>query len=140
MGKFNPTRWLAASAAAGVLMWLLEGLASNLYVADLEVAMKAHNLSMEMTPALIAFSLIPSFVAGATMMFFYAMCLPRLGAGMKPALIVASAYWAGGYLLSLVGYQMMGLFPPAMLNLWGVIGLVEMNLSAALGARIYRDA
>jgi len=140
MGKFNPTRWLAASAAAGILMWLLEGLASGLYMADMEAAMKAHNLSMEMTPALIAFSLLPSFLAGATMMFFYAMCLPRLGAGTKSAMIVACVYWVGGYLLSLTGYQMMGLFSPGLLSLWGAIGLIEMNLASVLGARIYRDA
>lgn len=44
-------------------------------------------------------------------MFLYAAARPRFGAGPKTAVIVAVAMWAGGYLLSLVGYHMLGLYP-----------------------------
>jgi len=140
MGKFNVKRWVLAGLAAGVLMWLCEGAGSALYMAEMEAAMKAHNLSMEMSAAVLGLGLAASLCAGFTMMFFYAMTLPRLGAGLRTALTVAAALWLGGYLLSLLGYHMLGLFPVRLLTLWGAIGLVEMCLAAALGAKIYRDA
>jgi hypothetical protein len=140
MGKFNVTRWVYASVAAGVLMWVCEGAGSILYMAEMEAVMKAHNLSMEMSTGVLIIGMAVSLIAGFTMMFFYAATLPRLGAGLRTALIVAVALWFGGYLLSLVGYHMLGLFPDRMLAIWGVIGLVEMCLAAMLGAKIYRDA
>lgn len=139
MGKFSTARWAWSGIAAGVVMWLGEGLGSMLYMAEMEAAMKAHNLAMEMSTKMIAAGLAISLVAGFTLMFFYAACLPRLGAGAKPAMLVASVLWAGGYLLSLAGYQMLGLFPNSLLLTWGAIGLVETNLAALLGAWIYRD-
>lgn len=140
MGKFNVNRWAAASVAAGVLMWICEGAASALYMEDMQAAMRAHNLSMEMSATMIAITLGISLIAGFAMMFFYAASLPRFGAGVKTAALVAFVLWTGGYLLSLLGYHMVGLYPTGMLVQWGVVGLVEMTLAAALGARIYRDA
>ena len=72
-------------------------------------------------------------------MFFYTACRPRLGPGPKTAVTVASILWLGGYLLSLIGMQMMGLFPNGLIALWGAVGLVEMNLAALLGGYIYKE-
>lgn len=61
------------------------------------------------------------------------------GAGPKTAVIVAVGLWTGGYLLSLMGYHLLGLFPVSMLTIWGAVGLVEMTLASLLGAWIYRE-
>jgi hypothetical protein len=53
--------------------------------------------------------------------------------------IVAVVFWAGSYLVSLLGYGMLGLFPAGMLLMWAVIGLVEIILAALLGGWIYRE-
>lgn len=50
------------------------------------------------------------------------------------------ALWIGGHFLALMGYHMLGLFPPGLLVLWGIVGLVEMVLAALLGGVIYREA
>ena len=139
MGKFNLNRWAAASVAAGVVMWVCEGAASALYMTDMKAAMKDHNLAMDMSGATIALTLVISLIAGFSMMFFYAASLPRFDAGVKTAALVAIVLWTGGYLLSLLGYHMVGLYPTGMLIQWGIVGLIEMVLAAALGARIYRD-
>jgi hypothetical protein len=81
-----------------------------------------------------------SLIVGFALVFFYAAARPRFGPGPKTAVIVAVALWVGGYLLNLLGYRMIGLFPAGMLVLWGAIGLVEMILAGILGAWIYREA
>jgi hypothetical protein len=43
-------------------------------------------------------------------------------------------------LLSLIGYQMVGLYPVTMLALWGLVGLIEMIVAGLIGCRIYREA
>jgi hypothetical protein len=54
-------------------------------------------------------------------------------------MIVACVMWAGGYLLSLIGYHMLRMYPTGMLVMWGVVGLVEMNVAALVGGWIYRE-
>lgn len=139
MGGIDIGRWLAGGVAAGILMWIIEGLASTLYLADMEAVLQAHGLSMEMGAGAIAISLVVTLIAGLTLVFFYAAARPRFGPGPGTAVLVAVAYWLGGYVLSLLGYHMLGLFPPGMLALWGTVGLVEIVLAALLGGWIYRE-
>jgi hypothetical protein len=87
----------------------------------------------------VATSVLVSLITGLTMIFFYAAARPRFGAGPRSAVIVAVALWLCGYFISLVGYQMLGIFPNQMLALWGVVGLVEMILAGLAGAWLYRE-
>lgn len=139
MGGINVGRWLMGGVAAGALMWVLEGLASMIYVGDMEAALAAHGLAMEMGIGTVLTTVAVSLIAGLTLVFFYAAARPRFGPGPKTAAIVAVAYWIGAWVLSLMGYQMIGLFPTGMLVLWGAVGLVELILAAMLGAWIYRE-
>jgi len=140
MSGINVNRWLAGGVAAGVLIWVLEGIGSVLYRGQMETALEAHNLSMEMSAAVIFISVVVSLVAGLTLVFFYAAARPRFGPGPKTAVIVAVAFWFGSMFLSLMGYHMMNLFPPGLLVMWGVMGLVEWILAALLGGVIYKEA
>ena len=139
MGGINVKRWIMGGLAAGVVMWVIEGAASQLYMADMEAAMTAHNLVWEVSYATMATSLIVSFIAGLVIVFFYAASRPRFGPGAGTAIKVAVVLWFGGYLLSLLGYQMIGLFPDNLIALWGLIGLVEMIIAALVGGWLYRE-
>lgn len=140
MGGIHVGRWLAGGAAAGALIWVLEGLASTLYMEDMQAVLEAHGVALEMGAGAIGLSLLVSLIAGLALVFFYAAARPRFGPGPRTAVVVAVAYWLGGYVLSLLGYQMLGLFPSGMLVLWGTVGLVELTLAALLGGWIYREA
>jgi hypothetical protein len=83
--------------------------------------------------------LLVSLIVGLTIVFFYAVARPRFGPGPKTAIIVATALFVGGYLVSLLGYQMIGLFPKRLIALWAVIGYIEMVLVALLGGWLYRE-
>jgi hypothetical protein len=140
MSGVNVQRWLLGGIVAGVLMWVLEGLAGLAYMADMRAALEAHGLSVEMGGVTLGISVVVSLISGLTLTFFYVAARPRFGPGPKTAVLVAFALWVGGYLLSLLGYQMLGLFPRGLLVLWGVTGLLEMILAALVGAWIYREA
>jgi hypothetical protein len=140
MSGINVNRWLAGGVAAGVLIWVLEGLGSLLLMDQMEAALTAHGLSMELSAGVMILTVVVGLIAGLTLIFFYAAARPRFGPGPKTAVIVAVAFWFGGWLLSLIGYHMIGLYPAGLLTVWGVQGLVELILAALLGGKIYREA
>jgi hypothetical protein len=139
MGGINVTRWLAGGVVAGIVMWLIEGVASMLYMEDMQTAMESLGVSMEMTAGTWAMSVLMSLLTGLVLVFFYAAARSRFGPGPKTAIIVAVALFFGGMLLSLMGLGMMGLFPTRLLLLWGCIGFVEMILVSLAGAWVYRE-
>lgn len=140
MGGINVGRWLGAGAAAGALIWLVEGLASVLYMDDMQAALAAHGMTFEVTATILVLSVVISLIMGLTLIFFYAAARPRFGPGPRTAVIVALGVWLAGYFVALVGYYMLGLYPGGMLVIWGIVGLVETILAALLGGRIYREA
>ena len=139
MGKINVGRWILGGVVAGALIFVIEGLGSVLYMEEMQTAMEAHGLAMEMSGGVWIVSILASLLAGLVLVFFYAVARPRFGPGPRTAVIVAVALFLGGYLLSLLGYHMVGLFPDRMLVQWGVIGLVEWTLATLVGGWIYRE-
>ena len=109
MGNINIPRWLLGGVAAGILIWLSEGAASLLYFDDMQAALTAHGLAIAMSAATWVTSTAVSLISGLTLVSFYAIARPRLGPGPGTATTVAVALWIGGYLPSLLGYQMIGL-------------------------------
>lgn len=139
MAGINVARWLVGGITAGIVIWILEAAAGMFLMADMGAALEAHGLVMDTGGATMVFSFLVSLIVGLTMIFFYAGFRPRFGPGPRTAVIVAVAYWIGGYVVSLIGYQMLGLFPTGMLVTWGVLGLVEMIVAALAGAWMYQE-
>lgn len=139
MGGIDIGRWLGGGVAAGALMWVVEGAASLLYMDGMEAALAAHDLSVELGTGGWILSVAVTLLVGLTLVFFYAAARPRFGPGPGTAVLVAVALWIGGYVVSLLGYAMLGLFPGGLLVTWGALGLVEMVAAALLGGWIYRE-
>jgi hypothetical protein len=140
MSGINVMRWLAGGVAAAAVVWVLEGLASMFYMDDMQTALEAANLPMELTAGSWVLSVVVSLIIGLALVFFYAAARPRFGPGPKTAATIAVALWIAGYLVSLLGYYMIGLFPTSMLALWGLVGLIEVIVAAMVGGWIYREA
>jgi len=139
MGGINVARWLAGGVTAAVVTSVLEGIASLFYMDPMISSLEALGLTMEMTAVGWVLALLVSLIGGMVLIFFYAAARPRFGPGPQTAILVAIAMWFGGYLLSLVGYHMIGLYPLSMLVMWGAVGLVELILAALAGAWVYRE-
>jgi hypothetical protein len=132
-------RWLAGGVVAGIVTFVMEGIASVFYMEEMQTALAARGLSMEVTGAVWVLAILVSLVGGLVLVFFYTATRPRLGPGPKTAVLVAVFLWCGGYLLSLIGYYISGIYPAGMLVKWGVVGLVEMVLAALAGGWVYRE-
>lgn len=139
MGGIDTKRWLLGGLAAGVLIWLIEGLASMLYMEDMKAAMEPHGLSMDMSAGAFVIASIVSLLAGLTIVFIYAMARARLGPGPRTAVVAGVAFFLGSTLVSILGWSMLGLFPARMLVTWAVVGLVEVVLAALLGGYVYKE-
>lgn len=139
MGGINVARWILGGLVAGVLLWLMEGALSVVYMEDMAAAMAEHGLSMEMSTGLIALTVVVSLLVGLVAVFFYAASRPRFGPGPRTAAIVGVALWSGSTLVALLGYHMIDLYPPRMLLHWGLIGLAEMIVISIAGAAIYTE-
>lgn len=140
MGGINVNRWIAGGVVAGALIWVFEGIGSVFYMSDMEAALAAHDLSIEMSAGVLVLTILVSLIVGLTIVFFYAVGRSRFGPGPKTAVIVAVVLWIGGYLVSLIGYHMLGLYPGGLLVIWGIVGLVEMIIAALVGGWVYREA
>jgi len=140
MGGINVTRLVLGGFAAGAVVWVLEGLSSIFYIDDARAALEAANLSMDMTVDTWIITVVVSLIVGFALVFFYAAARPRFGPGPKTAATVAVVLWFASYLVSLLGYQMIGLYPKSMLALWGLVGLIELIVAAMVGGWVYREA
>jgi len=139
MGRINVGRCIAGGVAAGVLIWVIEGATSMLYMDDMQARLTELGLSMEMSAGTWALTILVSLLVGSFVTFLYTVARPRFGPGPKTAVIVAVATWLGSYVVSLIGYHMVGLYSAGMLTMWGAVGLVELILATMLGGWIYRE-
>lgn len=140
MNGINVGRWILGGIVAGVVVWLLEGVAGLFYMPAMKAALDAHGLAMEMNAGVFVSSILISLIGGLILVFIYALARARFGPGPKTAVTAAITLWTGGYLLSLMGYNMLGLFPSSLLVTWGLVGLLEMIVAALVGGWIYREA
>jgi hypothetical protein len=140
MGGINIGKWLLGGCVAGAATWILEGLASILYLEEMQAAMAEHSLTIEMNATVFFWSIVVSLIVGLTLVYLYALARTHLGPGPRTAVAVAIALWVGGMVVSLIGYHMIGLYPDSMLVKWGLIGLVELVLAGLAGAWIYTES
>ena len=140
MAGINVKRWLLGGVVAGFIVFFIEGICSIFYVDAMSAALDAHGLSMDESLGVMLLAVLISLLGGLVSIFFYAAGRPRFGPGPKTAIIVAVALFLGGYLPSLIGYHLLGLFPVHLLAMWGCLGLFEMILATLAGAAIYKEA
>lgn len=140
MGKINVARCLLGGVVAGIAFFIMEGVASTLYMPQMEAALEAAGLSIEMSVAGMLMAVLISLLTGIILIFTYAAVRPRFGSGPRSAVVAVLILFLGGFLPSLVGYQMIGLFPTSLLVVWAIIGFAEMLIAAFIGGWLYREA
>jgi hypothetical protein len=139
MQIINTGRWITGGVVAGLLMWIIEGAASQIYFAEMMASLDRAGLSVAMDAGTVAMTLLVSLLVGLGVVFFYAMARQRIGAGPRTAIIVGVAAFVFFYLPGLLGYQLIGLYPGSLILKWAVVGFLETVVISIVGAWIYRD-
>ena len=138
MGKINWGRVMLGGLLAGVVVNIFEAVTGMLLQEEYKAAFAALGKTMEESAAV--YYILYGFVYGIFAVWFYAAVRPRFGAGPKTAAGAGLAVWFVGYLLPLIGYATMGLFPMRLIIIGGIVGLVETVLGTMLGAWPYKEA
>ena len=85
-------------------------------------------------------AVILTFILGIVAVWLYALIRPRLGPGVKTAIVAAFILWFGIYLYSgIIGMLLFGT-PLNMLLIGCVWGLVEYIIATIAGAWVYTEA
>ena len=124
---------------AGLVIFVIEGIASQLYAGPMEATLAEHNLSISMSAGGFVMAALASLFVGIALVWFYAAARPRFGPGPRTAVLVAVFFWLGGTVTSILGYRMVGLYPDPMLLQWAAIGVLEAIVAALAGGWIYRE-
>ena len=139
MGKINWSRVLLGGLLAGLAINVVESISGMVYMDEMKASLEAHGLTMNESVGMIVFWVVYGFVWGIAAIWLYASVRPRFGAGPKTAVITGVGFWFIGYLLPMVGWSSIGLYPASMLTTWTLLGLVEMVIATLLGAWIYKE-
>lgn len=140
MGSINWSRVIGGGLVAGVVINLVESVASMFYMEDLQAFMAEHGLAFAMSPALLVLYLALGFMVGIVAVWLYAAARSRYGGGPRTALLVAVAVWLLWYVTGTVSMASFGLMPDAASVVMALCtGLVETVAATMLGAWIYRE-
>ncbi len=139
MGEVNWARVIAGGLAAGVLLFVMEGLGGMIWMEEWRAALERIGLSMEFGAMSVFLNVALSLCFGLFAIWLYAAIRPRFGPGPATAVKAGIGAWFAGHFLSILGYGQLGILPGRLLVIWGIYGLVELILATLLGAWIYRE-
>ena len=136
----NYGRVILGGLVAGVVLNAGEFLlnAVILHKAMVEWA-KAHNLPEDPGPSFLVAAVGLTFVLGIVTVWLYALIRPRLGPGVKTAIIAALVMWFGVYIYCGIIYGMLLVQPMNAIAIAAVFGLVEYIVAAIVGAWLYKE-
>lgn len=100
---------------------------------------KAHNLPEDPGPSFLVVAVGLTFVLGIVMVWLYALIRPRLGPGVKTAIIAALVMWFAVYIYCGIIYGILLVQPMNVIAIAAVFGLVEYILGAIAGAWVYKE-
>lgn len=135
----NRKRLLLAGLLAGLVINVLEGLGSFLFLEQAQAMLAEHDLAFAEGPLLMVFLLLLGFVTGIVLVWFYVGARCVHGPGPATALRVALAAWVLWYVALMVTMHFIGLHSLGDSVLGAAWGLVEVCLATLAGAWFYRD-
>ena len=138
MGNINMRRVILGGLVAGLVINIGEFLLNGMVLADqMKTFMTQHNFTEPKNFIAIAVAL--TFVLGIVIVLGYACIRPRLGPGVKTAIIAGLFAWFGIYFYSGIINGVLFGIPMNTMIMVIVWGLVEFCLGAIAGAWLYKE-
>ena len=140
MNNINFGRVVLGGLLAGLVLNIGEFLLNDMVLgAQMKTFMTQHNFA-EPSGSFIVIAVGLTFVMGIVLVLGYACIRPRLGAGVKTAIIAGLFAWFGVYFYSGIINGVLFGIPMNMMIIVIVWGLVEYTLGAIAGAWVYKEA
>jgi hypothetical protein len=139
MANINMGRVILGGLVTGLVINFGEFLLNGILMADqMKSFMTQHNFTEPKYFIPIAVGL--TFVLGVVIILGYACIRPRLGPGLKTAVVAGLFAWFAIYVYSgIINAVLMGI-PMSTMMMVLVWGLVEFILGAIVGAWLYKEA
>jgi hypothetical protein len=140
MLQINWSRVLAGGLVGGLVMSAYE-FVLNLMInkEQWKNAMGALGKQFPEEPRALAIWIIWAFFIGFLLTWLYAAVRPRLGAGVRTAIIVGVFVWACGCVVPAIAFANLDLLPISMVLTLTAWSLPEHIIAAVAGAWIYRE-
>ena len=140
MGNINMARVVLGGLLAGLVLNIGEFLLNGFVLAtQMKDFMTRHNFADPGTNFMIA-AVGLTFVMGIVLVLGYACIRPRLGPGVKTAVIAGLFAWFGVYFYSGIINGLLFGIPMSTMIMVIVWGLVEYAVAAVAGAWLYTEA
>src|SRR5437870_11643458 len=140
MGKINWGRVVLGGLLAGVVLNIVDYVTYGVWLkADMAAAMTGLGKSPAAMDSAIPLWVALDFVSGIGLLWVYAAIRPRLGAGVKTAVIAGLAGWFFVGLLHAIGESPMGFMPERLMVTGTSVALVALPVAAVGGACVYTD-
>lgn len=140
MGNINFGRVLLGGLVAGLLLNIGEfALNAKVLESQMKEFMGKHGF-VDPGTNFIAVAVGLTFVLGIVMVWTYALVRPRLGPGVKAAVVIALIAWFGIYFYCGIINGILFGIPMNTMILVLVWGLVEYLVAAIAGAWLYKEA
>jgi hypothetical protein len=138
MGNINMGRVILGGLVAGLVLNIGEFLLNGIVLADqMKTFMTQHNFTEPKYFIPIAVGL--TFVLGIVLVLGYACIRPRLGPGVKTAIMAGLFAWFGIYFYSGIINAVLAGIPMGTMMMVLIWGLVEFSLGAIVGAWLYKE-
>jgi len=136
----NYGRVLLGGLVAGLVLNIGEYLLNGVVLAkQMEEAFRRFNVSPP-GGSFIAVAVVMTFVLGIVVVWLYALIRPRLGPGVKTAIVAALIAWFGIYLYTGILNGILFSVPTNTIIIAIVWGLVEYAIGTIAGAWVYKEA
>lgn len=139
MGNINMGRVVLGGLLAGLILNIGEFLLNDFVLGpQMKEFLTRHNFAEPGTNFMIV-AVGLTFVCGIVIVLGYACIRPRLGAGVKTAIIAGLFAWFGAYLYSGTINGVLFGIPTGAIAMVMVWGLVQYSVAAVAGAWLYKE-
>ena len=140
--RINILRLILGGVTAGVVLNIITGVA-NARILNGDFQNWANGMGSHLhppaQPAQICFWVLMCLADGMAGVFIYAGLRPRLGAGIKTALLAGLLVWTVGRLCVALDMFALGVFPWQLLAGQTILGLAAILPGVLVGAWVYKE-
>ncbi len=138
----NTQKWVVGGVVTGIVMNVIDFLVNKFvfgarYVAELN-AFKAGLGDTAMAGNAVWVYVVFDLIIGLALIWTYAAMRPRFGPGFKTLAYAAILFWVL-FSIAYYGYMQMGMMSSGLWWQFGLVGLINLLISGAIGARLYSE-